>query len=56
MVLDPNGAIATAIKLRDWAAKKGKRRTSSLDDVLVLNWGGSAPYFAANRSSRKQKT
>ena len=26
MVLDPNGAIATAIELRDWAAKKGSGR------------------------------
>jgi integrase/recombinase XerD len=41
MVLDPNGAIATAIELRDWAAKKGSGRLIPIHPELceaLLAW------------------
>jgi integrase/recombinase XerD len=40
-VLDPNGAIATAIELRDWAAKKGSGRLIPIHPELceaLLGW------------------
>ena len=36
-------------KAVDYTFKSLKRRTSSLDDVLVLNWGGTEPYSEATR-------
>jgi hypothetical protein len=36
-------------KTADYSFKALKRRTCSMDDILVLNWGGSAPYSEATR-------